>query len=623
MAQAALERCFHLCAERAWRLACALLRDAHEAHDCVQQAFVAAARKPSRIPRDDPWPWFSAVLVHEARNLSRKKRPAAAQEFEMADPHPQPPSAAQRAESAEQLRRELERLPEAEREAIALTHITGLTHVEAASALGVPVKTLSSHVTRGLERLRARMGGKEESLMASLAALPALTPPGGWEAALAAWKSASFAALAPAGAAAATGAIMAKKVLVACGLAVALGVGFGGGWYLERASQPEVQPQAAPIESASGAPAGNPGNAIEGGTREPETSGASRGGGSTAPATHNAEAGRLRDELATVKKERDEARSRADRLEAELAPLRAEQAQREPTFTFGKYGDIDGVRKSNWKELAGANRIVVECIREIRTAQRKGEQPSREVQIRLQRYTEMVRKYEYETIGVIQSFARHNGELTHPLTVANMFAAELAARELPLTEAQRKQIETLGLKFENDFEGAQARYGGTTPRCEKLLDEYLLKGAFMDALYDVLDAAQRAAMIDPATHRIAYCDLHCPTLMLIHTSPILTGQDKAELQQKLHDMLKQRYKFDESQAPVLQPLLDSWAADVAGMLSPVSQAEHRFYTYEQGTIAARATVKLVCAIRDQLVLSEEARAALLDSYDIYVPRMIG
>lgn len=617
MDHAALERCFNLCAERAWRLACALLHDMHEAQDCVQQAFMAAARKAARIPRDDPWPWFSAVLVNEARNQRRKRRPAMAEEFEMTDPAPGPDASAQRRERSEQLRRELDRLSEAEREAIALTHITGLTHAEAALALGLPVKTLSSHVSRGLERLRLRLNSKQESLMASLAALPVMSPPGGWEVALAAWKSTAFATLAPAGAAAITGAIMTKKVLVACGLAVALGVGFGGGWYVERASRPELQPATqagqVPYEQGGAAQSQQPGRPAAPGAPLPRDNASQAAGG---------EAERLRNELAEATQQRDQAQARAARLEAEFAPLRAEQLERGPAFTFGRYGKIDGVRNSNWKELASANKIVVECIREIRTAQRKGEQPGREVQVRLQRYTEMVRKYEYETIGVILSFARHNGELTHPLTVSNLFAAELAQRELPLTEAQRKQIETLGLKFETDFEAAQARYGNTTPRCEKLLDEYLLKGAFMDALYDLLDAAQRAALIDPATHRVAFCDLHCPTLMLIHTSPILTGQDSAELQQKLHDLLKQRYKFDESQDAVLAPLLASWAADVSGMLAPVSQAEHRFYTYDQGTIALRATVKLVCAMRDQLVLSEAARAALLDSYDVYVPRVL-
>ena len=70
-----VERCA-ACAAPAWRLARALLRDADEAYDAVQQAFLVAARKPAAVPSGDPWPWFSVVVAHEARNLRRKKRPA-------------------------------------------------------------------------------------------------------------------------------------------------------------------------------------------------------------------------------------------------------------------------------------------------------------------------------------------------------------------------------------------------------------------------------------------------------------------------------------------------------------------------------------------------------------------
>ncbi|MBK8206843.1 MAG: sigma-70 family RNA polymerase sigma factor [Planctomycetes bacterium] len=626
MGRVALERCFNLCAERAWRLACGLLRDPHEAHDCVQQAFVAAARKPERIPRDDPWPWFSAVLVHEARNLRRKRRPSHAEEFEMQDPSPGPANNAQRGETAQQLRLALETLPEAEREAIALTYISGLTHVEAAESLGMPVKTLSSHVSRGMERLRQRLNRKEESLMASLAVLPAFAPPGGWDAALAAWKSAAFSSASTAGAAVATGAVMANKGLIAAGLALAIGIGFGGGFFAERAIHPDPQPvhtpQAASEEVSAPASTDQPAQSRKHAAQVPDETSKEVADAKVEARQAKDEATKLRAELAAVAAERDEARDRADQLEAELGPIKAEQLEREPTFTFGRYGQIDGVRKSNWKELSRANRVVVECIREIRAAQRKGEQPSREVQIRLQRHTEIVRQYEYETIGVIKSWARHNGELTHPLTVANMFAGELREAGLPLSDDQRAQIERLGLAYEGDWEAAQGKYGNTTPRCEKLLDEYLLKGAFMDSLYDVLTTEQRAQLVDPATYRVAFSDLHCPTLMLIHTSPILTGQDNAELRQKLRDMLVQRYKVEEAQLDTLAPLLESWVADVAGALTPVSQAETRFYTYDQAAIALRGTVKLVKSMRDLVALSEEARAALLDSYDVYIPRIV-
>ena len=94
-------------------------------------------------------------------------------------------------ETSAELHRVLEDLPPAEREAILLTHLGGMTHAQAAAALGMPVKTLSSHVSRGMERLKGRLGSRGEQMLASVAALPLLGPPGGWESALAAWKAAA------------------------------------------------------------------------------------------------------------------------------------------------------------------------------------------------------------------------------------------------------------------------------------------------------------------------------------------------------------------------------------------------------------------------------------------------
>jgi hypothetical protein len=129
-------------------------------------------------------------------------------------------------------------------------------------------------------------------------------------------------------------------------------------------------------------------------------------------------------------------------------------------------------------------------------------------------------------------------------------------------------------------------------------------------------------MVDPATFRVAFCDLHCPTLMLIHTSPIITGADAAELKVKLQKMLSERYSIGDGQAETLQQLIDSWAADVATILTPVPQVEVRDYTYDQGTVALRATVKLVKGLRDLVTMDEEARTKLLDSYDVYIPRIV-
>lgn len=631
MGRERLERCFDLCAEKAWRVALHWLGDSHEAFDVVQQAFVIAAGKPDRIPKDEPWPWFRQVVINEARNTRRKHKPTPSQqENRMADPAPGPEQQLSREESSAELQRALDTLPEREREAIVLTHLGGMTHAEAADALGIPVKTLSSHVSRGMERLKLKLGSKGETLLASVGAAPLALPPGGWEGALAAWKASAFAALgetAAAGTVVAAGAIAMKKTMIAAGMIAALGIGLGGGVILnQQLADPPARPESSasvepvPLDEAGGEPLQGEDTGSTGG--EDKSLSVKLDAAKAAESRALKQADDLREELRTAEAERDAFKDKVERLEAELEPIRKEQAERGPTFTFGKHGQIEGVTGSNWKDLAGASHKVITSLRTLREHQIKGEQPPREVFLAIQENTEKMRTYEYDTIGVLPTWAKHNGEFTHPISHSNLIASELKSAGMPLTEAQVAQIEKLGLQWEADYEAAQKRYNDNTPRVEKMLDEYILKGAFVDAVWDVLTPEQLEHFVDPKWHHVAHVDLYCTSLMIIHTSPVVTGADIGEIRGKLQNMLVETYGIGEDQVEALGPILDTWQSDVSGIITPVPKTHATFYTFEQGKAAAQATVKLVKSIRDYGMLSEENRAKLLDAYTIYIPRVL-
>jgi RNA polymerase sigma-70 factor (ECF subfamily) len=626
MARDRLEHCFELCSQPAWRLAMSWIGDAHEAFDVVQQAFVVAATKPASIPADNPWPWFRRVVINEARNARRKKRPTPTEkENEMLDPGPDPARAVLTAETSAELRSALDALPEREREAIVLTQLNGLTHAEAAETLGIPVKTLSSHVARGLERLRGKLGSRGEAMLTSMAAAPIAIPPGGWEAATAAWKAAAAAAMTKTTAVGiAAGAVLMKKTLAITGMVVALGVGLGGGAILTHSltdspSKAEVSSTPTKLDETGGQH-----NPLELPPSQEDTDALA-----TKLAAAEAAEKTLREERDRFKRELDDARGlqeelavKVQRLEGEIAPIRKEQAERGPTFTFGKHGMIEGVTGSNWKDLAAASQNVTTALRQIREKQLAGETVPDEVYISLQKNTEIMRTYEYKTIGVLPTSARHNGEFTHPISHTNLIASELKLAGMPLAEEQVAEIERLGLQWEADYEAAQGRYNATTPRVEKMVDEYNLKGVFVDAVWAVLTEQQRARFVEPKWLHVAFTDLYCPTLMIIHTSPIIQGPDLATVRANLQAMLVQQYAIPEAQLEALGPLLDTWQSDVATILAPVKRAELRMYTFEQGAIAGAATVKLVKAIRDYGMLTEENRARLLDAYAIYIPRVV-
>lgn len=171
-----LERLAREHAAAAWRLAYAVVRDPTDAEDAVSEAFVVAARKLDASRRDDPWPWFAAVVVNVARRI-RDARGRRVKREQPLDPTagvdlsrglPAPLEAAITAEVRERLREAIDELPDLERDALVLAHLGGLSHAEGARALRMPTGTFSSHVSRGLARLRARLGLSDEALVAAL-----------------------------------------------------------------------------------------------------------------------------------------------------------------------------------------------------------------------------------------------------------------------------------------------------------------------------------------------------------------------------------------------------------------------------------------------------------------------
>ncbi|MCC6575426.1 MAG: sigma-70 family RNA polymerase sigma factor [Planctomycetes bacterium] len=206
-----LARLAHRCADQAWRLARVLTANDADADDIVQQAFVVAARKRDSIPADNLWPWFAKVIAFESRQLRRNR--ARHREVEMAQ---EPRSGGleqqvERQELARLARAALAQLPDSEREAVALTHLTGLTLHAAAAAADVPVSTLDDRARRGIGRLRERLRTSETSLLGCLPMLPINPPPRGYAVSTDRWLSAAKASAA--GAAATGGVLIMAKAL--------------------------------------------------------------------------------------------------------------------------------------------------------------------------------------------------------------------------------------------------------------------------------------------------------------------------------------------------------------------------------------------------------------------------
>jgi RNA polymerase sigma-70 factor (ECF subfamily) len=144
------------------RYAWALLRDDHAADDLVQDCLERAVGRWHLRRRDGSLrAWLFAILHNQfisgqrhrkRRGISVALEDLAAEPVAAADP--------EQALTFRDLLAGLDDLPEEQRAVVLLVGVEDLSYDEAARALGVPIGTVMSRLSRGRERLRRHMAGE-------------------------------------------------------------------------------------------------------------------------------------------------------------------------------------------------------------------------------------------------------------------------------------------------------------------------------------------------------------------------------------------------------------------------------------------------------------------------------
>jgi RNA polymerase sigma-70 factor (ECF subfamily) len=136
----------------------ALTGDLAEAEDVVQEAFVRAMGRWSRIRGyDNPEAWVYSVACNLARSRWRRTQRAL---------HlvPSPSIAAELSPDRVALLEALRALPADQREAVVLHHLVDLPIEEVATRQGVPVGTVKARLHRGRKALAAGAGLRDEEV---------------------------------------------------------------------------------------------------------------------------------------------------------------------------------------------------------------------------------------------------------------------------------------------------------------------------------------------------------------------------------------------------------------------------------------------------------------------------
>ncbi len=141
--------------EAVFRLAYLLLRDAHEAEDVAQEAFVRAFVALDKFDGERPFkPWLLQITRNLAKNRLRSlsRYWAMIKQYWQQEPVPEPDSMTQ--DESVQLWQAVQRLRPNAQEVIYLRYFLEMSEQETAVALNIPAGTVKSRLHRALKQLK-------------------------------------------------------------------------------------------------------------------------------------------------------------------------------------------------------------------------------------------------------------------------------------------------------------------------------------------------------------------------------------------------------------------------------------------------------------------------------------
>jgi RNA polymerase sigma-70 factor (ECF subfamily) len=148
-----------------------ILGDEQEARDALQDGFLYIWDKAADFDpaRGRAFSWSVMIFRNKAidrlrasRRRLRLNEMAAEDLLDLESPRTERADfAAERAESAETVRRAMRSLPDEQRKCIEWAFLRGLTHLQLSELLGAPLGTVKTNIRRGLLRLRDLLQGGE------------------------------------------------------------------------------------------------------------------------------------------------------------------------------------------------------------------------------------------------------------------------------------------------------------------------------------------------------------------------------------------------------------------------------------------------------------------------------
>jgi len=158
---------------RLYRIAARICRHPEDAEDAVQETFLQAVRDLRKWKPTAPLEaWLVTITVRTAQKVDMRSNRVASRSDSLDVPHQDggerelrdrstasdPAAAAGQADLSARLAAAIADLPEKYRAAVTLRFQEGLSPKEIAATLGIPERTVRTHLLRGLRALRESVG---------------------------------------------------------------------------------------------------------------------------------------------------------------------------------------------------------------------------------------------------------------------------------------------------------------------------------------------------------------------------------------------------------------------------------------------------------------------------------
>jgi RNA polymerase sigma-70 factor (ECF subfamily) len=159
--QAAFAEIVRLHQQAVYNVAYRMLRNAFDAEDAAQDAFIRAYQFFDRFDADRPLaPWLKRITVNVCLNRLNAEKPASSLDDNLPppkDPHPGPEMQTATRQREESIRAAIVRLPPQYRAVIELRHFQELSYDEIARTLKRPLNSVKSDLFRARKLLAERL----------------------------------------------------------------------------------------------------------------------------------------------------------------------------------------------------------------------------------------------------------------------------------------------------------------------------------------------------------------------------------------------------------------------------------------------------------------------------------